>query len=98
MGISLICTFGAQPMKAAQKLVIIKTLKTLLNLIALFSCFLFCIGAGLVALRHGGVVCLLTLFEAFDLRFKFGGPVSLDLPRVDHSEGAHDQDGAEDAP
>ena len=85
-------------MKTASKLVVRKTFKAFLYFITLLLRFFCGLAAGLVALRHGGVVCLLTLFEAFDLRFKFGGPVSLDLPRVDHSEGAHDHGRAEAAP
>lgn len=85
-------------MQAAQKLIIIKPLKSLLYLIALLPRFLFGLFTGLVALRHDSVVSVNTLFQKLDLAFQLCGSVGLELPRVDHAQAPHDQESAEIGP
>ena len=85
MGISRTCTFGAQPMKAAQQLIVSKALKRSLYLIALSSRFLFGFLTGRIPLRYRGIVCLYALFKTLHLRFKFCRPVGFQFPRVNQT-------------
>ena len=80
---TVVSVLEAHPAEAIQKVTIKHICAVLFNFvqgITLLLCFLRGLFNGLVAFFNRRICRLLPLFKALNLRFQFGGPISLNLP------------------